>query len=160
MSIAVPNFEHWELLQNSFKPYACHLVHPLPMRHAPSTSRRSRSHACVPLSRLWRRSQITGGAGGKPNTALAAKFDLKHCIALALHGRTLSAADFLEPWQPDPAILATAAGIAPESRSATGFASARLDAELLDGAPKSSIIVTAKGHPANPMTWDDMWVIR
>jgi 2-methylcitrate dehydratase PrpD len=100
--------------------------------------------------------QITGSASGRPETPLAAKFDLKYCIALALHGRRLGADDFLEPWSPDPAVLATAAKIEPAADAETGFASARLDVDMLDGATRSSIIATAKGHPANPIGWDDM----
>lgn len=157
VKITPASFDHWEILQNSIKPYAaCHLVHPsadaaralglTPDRVARVTARVS------PLA-----MQMTGGASGRPETPLAAKFDLKYCIALALHGGKLSAADFLEPWHPDEAVLATAGRIEPVTDQATGFAAARLEADLVGGGQKSSVIAIAKGHPGNPMTWDDMW---
>src|SRR5262249_8390320 len=82
--------------------------------------------------------------------------DLKYCIALGLHGRAVSAADFPEPWRPDPAICATAGNVESVISPEMGFASARLTAELLDGRRETAHVPVAKGHPGNPMTWDDM----
>ena len=155
--ITPASFDHWEILENSIKPYAaCHLVHP--------SADAARALGITPdtIARITARvsplcMQMTGEADGRPQSSLAAKFDLKYCIALALHGGRLSAADFLEPWHPDPAILATAARIEPVADRGTGFAAARLDVDLIGGGAKSSAITTAKGHPGNPMTWDDMW---
>lgn len=149
-------FESWEILNNSVKPYAaCHLVHPAvdAARSSgldPAKIRKVRAEVS-PLA-----MQITGVADGKPATPLAAKFDLKYCIALGLHGRTASASDFLEPWAPDGAVLATAQRIEPEGKPEIGFASAKLSLEMLDGGTKAIEIPIAKGHPGNPILWDDM----
>ena len=149
------DFSGWEILENSFKPYAaCHLVHPacdaaLLLATGPSVSA---VHALVsPLC-----MQITGGAGGRPTTALAAKFDLRYCLALALHGRGLSARDFKEPWSIDPAVAATAARITAAASPALGVAAARLEARTPDRRTLASDVPIGKGHPGNPMTWDDM----
>ncbi len=157
LQIRAPDFSGWEIVENSFKPYAaCHLVHPsADAARALGVKADAIQRIRVQVSPLA--MQITGTASGRPETALAAKFDLKYCIAMALHGQMLSAADFLEPWTPNQKVMATAALIEPRADASEGIASARIDAELLDGAVKSSIIVTAKGHPGNPMTWDDMW---
>lgn len=61
-----------------------------------------------------------------PSTGLEAKFDLKYCIALALHSQPLSAAAFAEPWQCDAAVAATAVRIKATAAPDLGFASARL----------------------------------
>ncbi len=150
------SFDGWEIMNNSFKPYAaCHLVHAAvdAARGAgvdPAMIRKV--HAEVfPLA-----MQITGVASGNPTTPLAAKFDLKYCIALGLHGRAASASDFLEPWAPDGAVLATARQIEPEAKSEMGFASAKLSLEMLDGGTKAIEIKVAKGNPGNPMRWPDM----
>ena len=152
-----PDFQGWEILNNSFKPYAaCHLVHPsvdaaLGAGIAPSKIKSV--HARVsPLA-----MQMTGSANGRPLTPLAAKFDLRYCIALALHGRLVSAADFREPWRPDAAVLATAARIEATDDVGLGFAAAALEIETMDGATKSIGIKAAKGDPANPVGWNDMW---
>mgnify|MGYP003334226666 FL=1 len=99
--------------------------------------------------------KVTGGADGKPITPLAGKFDMKHCIALALHGHDASAADFREPWVLDPEIAATGVRIAVAESPEMGFASARLRVET-DRGPLLSEIAVAKGHPGNPMGWEDM----
>lgn len=149
-------FEGWEILNNSFKPYAaCHLVHAAVdgARGAgvdPAKIKRVHAHVS-PLA-----MQITGVKDGNPATPLAAKFDLKYCIALGLHGKSASAADFLEPWRPDGAILATAKRIDAEGGPEIGFASAKLDLEMLDGGQKRIEIPVAKGNPGNPMLWSDM----
>jgi 2-methylcitrate dehydratase PrpD len=150
-------FEHWEILKNSFKPYAaCHLVHPavdaarsigVPVEKV----RRVRVHVS-PLA-----MQITGHTDARPVTPLAAKFDLRYCVSLALHGRTLASRDFLEPWRKDEAVIVTAALVEPNPDPQMGYASARLEVETTDGATLVRPIETAKGHPGNPITWDDMW---
>ncbi|NJO24126.1 MAG: MmgE/PrpD family protein [Sphingomonadales bacterium] len=38
-----------------------------------------------------------------------------------------------------------------------GYAAARLDVEHNDGRTSTHEIATAKGHPGNPIAWDDMW---
>ncbi len=149
-------FDGWEILNNSFKPYAaCHLVHAAVdgARSAgvdPAGIKRVRAQVS-PLA-----MQITGVKDGNPGTPLAAKFDLKYCIALGLHGKSASAADFLEPWRPDGAVLATAQRIDAEGQPEIGFASAKLDLEMLDGGAKRIEIPVAKGNPGNPMLWSDM----
>ncbi len=147
----------WAILENSFKPYAaCHLVHPAvdAMRKLspdPASIRAVRVHVS-PLA-----MQITGGASGQPDSPLAAKFDLKYCLAAALHGAPLSARDFLEPWRPNAATLATAAKITPAADASVGFASARAEIDLASGETRGIVIPVGKGHPGNPMTWDDLW---
>ncbi len=152
-----PEFQGWEILNNSFKPYAaCHLVHPsvdAALGAGIPPSKIKSAHARVsPLA-----MQMTGLANGRPETPLAAKFDLRYCIALALHGRTVSAADFREPWRPDSAVLALAERIEAAIDPEIGFAAATLVVETFDGTTKAIEIKAAKGDPANPVNWDDMW---
>lgn len=152
------DFSGWEILNNSFKPYAaCHLTHPAidaakQLRHevAPDAIRRIRADVGA-LAK-----QVTGEKNGAPTTPLEGKFDLKYCVALALHGGTLSAADFREPMRLDPAVAATAAKIDVNADARYGFASARLAIE--DGAHRTlqAEVCEAKGHPGNPIAWDDM----
>ncbi len=150
-------FEAWQILANSVKPYAaCHLVHPAvdAARSAgvPVASIRRVRASVSPLA-----MQMTGHTDARPATSLAAKFDLRYCVALALHDRPLSARDFLEPWHIDDAVAATAALVEPLPDPQVGYASARLEVEPNDGRTSTHEIATAKGHPGNPVTWDDMW---
>jgi 2-methylcitrate dehydratase PrpD len=96
--------------------------------------------------------KVTGGKSGAPATPLEGKFDMKYCIALGLHGRDVSAADFREPWQPDAAVCATAQKVTTAVSPKMGFASARVTLDERD----SIHVPIAKGHPGNPLGWDDM----
>jgi 2-methylcitrate dehydratase PrpD len=157
--LAPVDFAEWNILANSFKPYAaCHLTHP-----AIDAARALRPKIADPGAILAIRAEIselamrvTGGKSGLPETPLAGKFDLKYCIALGLHGYDASAADFRDPWHPDPAICATARRVAPEINPEMGFASARLTLDLTNGNRLEKTIPVAKGHPGNPIGWDDM----
>ncbi len=153
------DFSGWEILNNSFKPYAsCHLTHPA-IDAARSMAKQLNDgevksiRADVGALAL----QVTGEKSGAPATPLEGKFDMKYCIALALRGRTLSAADFREPWRRDEAALAYASKVYVHAASDMGFASARVTVERANGEILIEEVAVAKGHPGNPLTWDDMW---
>jgi 2-methylcitrate dehydratase PrpD len=152
------DFSGWEILNNSFKPYAaCHLTHP-----AIDAARQLRDKVPLASVRGLRAEvgalakQVTGDKSGAPTTPLEGKFDLRYCVALALHGHTLSAADFREPMQLDPAVAATAAKIDVSADPKYGFASARLVVDPGTGEALAAEITEAKGHPGNPIDWNDM----
>lgn len=154
-----PDFSRWEILENSFKPYAaCHLTHPAidAAKAARAASPGVASAASIEVDVGALALQITGGKSGAPKTGLEGKFDLKYCIALALHGRPLSADAFREPLQPDAAVTATATRIKVTAASDLGLASARLRTDTGSGKPARFDVAVAKGHPGNPLTWEDM----
>ena len=147
-------FSDWRILRNSFKPYAaCHLIHPAidaarvfwAEGGAPGAGTKINA-AVGALAK-----QVTGETDGNPGGALAGKFDLRYCVALALHGHDLSAVDFREPWSVAPAIAALAKQVIVTATPEMGFASAAL--EIGD---RRVHVKVAKGHPGNPMGWDDM----
>ncbi|MBV9859561.1 MAG: MmgE/PrpD family protein [Alphaproteobacteria bacterium] len=158
-TIQPADFADWEILQNSFKPYAaCHLTHPA------IDAARGFQLKTAELARLREveaevgalAAQVTGGRTRDPATPLEGKFDLKYCVALGLHGHTVSAGDFREPWQPPPEVRATARKVRVSPSPDLGFASARLRAIFDDGRTMRAEVPVAKGHPGNPMTWSDM----
>jgi len=154
-SIPEIEFGGWNILRNSFKPYAaCHLTHPA-IDAARALAARCNDIAGIGSIRAEigaLADKVTGGKSGAPSSPLEGKFDLKFCVALGLHGHEVSAADFREPWQADPAVCATAQKVTVAVSPAMGFASARLT--LDDG--DSVHVPVAKGHPGNPIGWDDM----
>jgi 2-methylcitrate dehydratase PrpD len=159
VTIAPVDFTGWRILDNSFKPYAaCHLTHPAvdaALALALSANERG-AIASVRAEIGALAEQITGGKSGAPASPLEGKFDLKYCVALGLHGHAVSAADFREPWDADPAICATAGKIESVVSPEMGFASARLAVEFADGRREMAHVPIAKGHPGNSMNWDDM----
>jgi 2-methylcitrate dehydratase PrpD len=159
VTIAPLDLAGWRILENSFKPYAaCHLTHPAvdAARALALSANEWGAIASIRAEIGALAEQITRGKSGTPANPLEGKFDLKYCIALGLHGQAVSAADFCEPWDPDPAICATAGKVASVVSPEMGFASARLTVDFADGRHEAAHVPVAKGHPGNPMDWDDM----
>lgn len=156
ITVKSADFSDWRILANSFKPYAaCHLVHPaVDAARQTGVSPDQIAAARVKVSPLC--MKITGGADGAPKTPLAAKFDLRYCIALGFHGHTVSAGDFRDPWTADTGALDTARHIQAEAGHDVGIAAARLEVRTRDGRSIVTDIPVAKGHPGNPMRWEDM----
>jgi 2-methylcitrate dehydratase PrpD len=156
LKLPVPSFEDWELLSNSFKPYAaCHLVHPA-VDAVRATGLRAAEVRTVRAFVSPLAMQITGNASGRPDSPLAAKFDLKYCLGMAFAGHVLSARDFMEPWRADAAVAEIAARISPAVDTSKSVAQARLEVDTIDGRSIAIDIAAGKGHPGNPMTWVDM----
>jgi 2-methylcitrate dehydratase PrpD len=159
IAIAPVDLAGWRILDNSFKPYAaCHLTHPA-VDAARALAPGANALAALKSARVEvgaLAQQITGGKSGNPATPLEGKFDLKYCIALGLAGHDLSAADFREPWVPDPAVCDTAQKVEVAVSPEMGFASSRLTVDFADGRTEAKHVPVAKGHPGNPMNWDDM----
>jgi 2-methylcitrate dehydratase PrpD len=153
-SFAPIEFSDWRILRNSFKPYAaCHLIHPA-IDAARTLLANGLDLGAVKAVRAdvgALAMKITGGGHGHPDTPLAGKFDLRYCVALALHGRDVSAGDFRDPWRLEPSVAATASKVSVHVHPDMGFASATV---TIDAA--AAHIPVAKGHPGNPMGWDDM----
>jgi 2-methylcitrate dehydratase PrpD len=53
-------------------------------------------------------------------------------------------------------VCATAGKVAAAISPEMGFASARLTLDFADGRSVTRTVPVAKGHPGNPMNWDDM----
>ena len=157
--ISAVDVSGWRILDNSFKPYAaCHLTHPA-VDAARALAPGANALAALQSARVEvgpLAQQITGGKSGAPASPLEGKFDLKYCVALGLAGHDLSAADFREPWQPDPAVCDTARKVEVAVSPEMGFAASRLSLDFADGRIETKHVPVAKGHPGNPMDWDDM----
>lgn len=156
LHLPVASFDGWEILSNSFKPYAaCHLVHPA----VDGVRALGIEARAVKAVRAWVSPlcmQVTGAASGRPETPLEAKFDLKYCLAMALGGHHLSARDFMEPWRMDTTLADVAGRFTPTADAALTVAQARIEIDTTDGRTLKADIAAGKGHPGNPMTWDDM----
>jgi 2-methylcitrate dehydratase PrpD len=160
LSITPADFSRWEILNNSFKPYAaCHLTHPLvDAARALQISRSRLADIRAIRAQVGQlAAKVTGGGTGKPKNGLEAKFDIKHCVALALHGYSLSANDFSDAVEFDPAVAKTAVKVVVEESAEFGYRSAGIEVVFQSGEAVRFAVQVAKGHPENPMSWTDMW---
>ncbi len=158
-AIAPASFERWEILNNSFKPYAaCHLIHPAidAARGAGVDTKNVEAIQEVEVEVGALAHQVTGGRSGAPSSALEGKFDMRYCVALALHGRRLSVSDFMDPLHGDDDVRRTAGKVRTAASERMGYTSAGVKVKLRDGSVREYEVQISKGHPGNPMGWADM----
>lgn len=157
-SLAQIDFEKWEILNNSFKPYAaCHLVHPAVDTIKKMLTFTTINHVQsleIEVGELA--MQVTGYKSGKPSSPLEGKFDMKYCAALALSGHNLSVSDFSDIAIHNNETTKLTDLISLKPSVDMGYTSAKLNAKFNDGHKMSFDVATSKGHPGNPMTWNDM----
>src|SRR5581483_11074719 len=147
--------DEWQILQNTFKPYAsCLLTHPSidcarEVYRARGSVRAKRIRAEVhPLALKL--------AGKKaPRTSLEGKFSLSYCIALGLTGHRASAADFSDTQLRDKTIATLADRIELTADPMLRETAARLTVEI-DNTKQVAEVSFALGNPQNPMQWSDM----
>ena len=152
------NFDHWEILQNSFKPYAaCHLTHPAvdcAKKMLASISLEQVESIEVEVGELA--MQVTGHKTGKPSSPLEAKFDVKYCVALALNHSDLMVKDFSEQAIQNQKTLQLTELLNIKASKAMGYTSAKFIAHLKGGKQQTFEVAISKGHPGNPIHWEDM----
>ena len=159
LTITPADFTYPALLQNSFKLYAaCHLTHPAidAARGVGVNAEQLERIRAVRADVGALAYQVTGGKSGDPVTSLAAKFDIRYCVALALAGRPVSAADFTDPLPDDPRLALLRDRIEAAASPAYGYASAGVEVVFDDGQRCRHEVAVARGHPGNPATWDDL----
>ena len=152
------HFDNWEILNNSFKPYAaCHLVHP-----AVDCIKKMLEKIMLDQIRQVKvevgelAMQVTGHKSGKPQSPLEAKFDIRYCIALALKGADLMVKDFSDQAIYHPETIKLTELVDVNASQEMGYTSAKLHCHLKNGATEIFEVAISKGHPGRPISWDDM----
>ncbi len=152
-----PDFDAgWELLHNTFKPYAsCLLTHPVidaARRLAEGGDAEKIEGIAVDVSAAC--LQLAGKPA--PTTPLEGKFSTAYCAALGLTGRLATESDFSTGNLGDPRIRDLVERT--ELRTAEGrdMRSARITLRLADGGERVAETELALGNPGNPMGWDDL----
>lgn len=144
----------WEVMRNSFKPYAsCQLTHAAIdaardlLGQSPHLRPRSATVRVHPLA-----MKIAGrSSASTPNEG---KFSLKFCTALALTGHACSMGDFTEIRLSDPGLRKLADLIALEIDPEATRTSARLVVTDEDGRQHACAVDHAFGSIENPMQWE------
>lgn len=158
-SVRIPPVHYddgWELLRNGFKPYACcRSIHPAvdaarqlaPQLNGKAVERvhvKVHKNATVPAPYM------------APTTPLQGKFSIPFCIALALRSHRVVAADFSSERLNDAAVMAIVPRVHVEEVPDQERWAAHIDVVLAEGNTLHADQAVVRGHPDNPMTWDDM----
>ena len=150
--------QSWEILTNGFKPFAS-------CRATQASTQAARTLAARIAGRAIKRVQakvhpnalITAGKLA-PRTPLEGKFSVPFCIALALRGHAVVAADFTEAKMHDASVMDIVPVVELEAVEGQPPHSAHLDVYLADGEQLHADTDIVIGHPDNPMSWDDLRV--
>ena len=150
--------QRWEILTNGFKPFAS-------CRATQASTQAARTLATKIAGRAVKRvhakvhpnALITAGKLA-PRTPLEGKFSVPFCIALALRGHAVVAADFTDAKMHDASVMDIVPVVELEAVQGQPPHSAHLDVYLADGEQLHADTEIVIGHPDNPMSWDDLRV--
>jgi 2-methylcitrate dehydratase PrpD len=146
----------WEILRNGFKPYACcRSIHPAvdaARQLAPQVSGQIITRVRVKAHR----GATASAHHMTPTTPLQGKFSFPFCLALALQGYAVMETDFSPARFNDPALMAIVPCVEVEEVPDQERWAAHLEVELGSGETLHAEQRVVRGHPDNPITWDDM----
>lgn len=146
----------WELLKNTFKPYAsCLLTHPVidaarALKEFGNNQKVSSIIAYV--------NPMTTKLAGKTNvgTPLEGKFSTAFCVAMALRGNLLTAKDFIAENIANNDVAELAEKVKLVIDNDMPKVAARLVIKYDSGESAEKRIDFALGNPENPMSFDDI----
>ena len=146
----------WQILQNTFKPYAsCLLTHPS-IDCARDIHRRLDGDRIERVVAHVHPLAIELAGKADPQNALEGKFSLGYCVALGLTGRTASVADFSGHVMANADVRAVAACVELSGDPSLRETAARMEVKTRSGRTHNATVEFALGNPENPMRWPDM----
>jgi 2-methylcitrate dehydratase PrpD len=146
----------WELLTNTFKPYACCLLTHATIDAARELAAQASGREVARITCSVNPLTLTLAAKPAPTTPLEGKFSTAFCAALALSGYPASQDDFSAPRIADPALRVLTGKVVLEGDASLGETAARMHIAFTDGSHADAAVALARGNPGNPMSWDDL----
>jgi 2-methylcitrate dehydratase PrpD len=148
--------DDWEIMRNTFKPYAsCLLTHPVI-----DSARKARARAAgrtidsVQVNVHPMAIQLAGDPS--PQTPLQGKFSTGYCAALALNGYSAAAPDFSIERVNDPHLRDLLKRVTLNSIPDREKTAASIVVTLSNGTRIATDTTLALGNPGNPMQWRDL----
>ena len=148
--------ERWQILGNTFKPYASCLLTHASIDCARDLSAARNGAAIERVVAEVHPLAIELAGKTQPRTPLEAKFSLVFCIALGLKGYTASAADFSSTRLQDTGIQQIAERVKLKAEPSLRETAARISLTTHNGLQHEAETPFALGNPENPMRWPDM----
>lgn len=146
----------WEVLQNTFKPFAaCNLTHAT-IETAQKLAARVGDRAIASVVAHVHPSVITLAGLRDPVTPLEGKFSNGYCAALGLLGYSGTKDDFTPDRLSDPLLRAVAARVELKEDPSQTQTSAALVVTFADGETIGATTPLACGNPGNPLSWRQM----
>jgi len=146
----------WQILQNTFKPYASCLLTHASVDCARDIHGRLDGKQIASIQARVHPLAIQLAGKMKPTTPLEGKFSLAFCISLGLAGHTASAADFCAARLADPLLARLGSHVELIADDSLKETAATVSVRLEDGTSIAAKTAFALGTPENPMRWPDM----
>jgi 2-methylcitrate dehydratase PrpD len=145
---------NWELLGNSFKPFAsCRATH-ASTQAARSIADQVKGRKITAVhARVHPNALVTAGKTA-PRTPLEGKFSVPFCISMGLSGYRVVQTDFVDATMRDPAVANLVPLVKLEAVQDQPPYRAYLDVTLENGEHVKAHTDIVMGHPDNPMSWD------
>gem|GEM_PF-112582 len=145
---------NWELLGNSFKPFAsCRATH-ASTQAARSIADKVKGRKITAVhARVHPNALVTAGKTA-PRTPLEGKFSVPFCISMGLSGYRVVQTDFVDATMRDPAVASLVPLVKLEPVQDQPPYRAYLDVTLDNGEHVKAHTDIVMGHPDNPMSWD------
>lgn len=148
--------EDWAVLRTSFKPYAClHGIHPsidaaieLTSKFDPAVAAAVKVYVAPGVKKVAHFE--------KPQTPLEAKFSVHFCVAAALTGQTMAAESFTQNVLNDPDVQRLMNLIEVIPAEGRKMLDSAVQVEQLHGPEISAEISLSRGHPGNPLSWEEL----
>jgi 2-methylcitrate dehydratase PrpD len=148
--------DDWEILRNTFKPYAsCLLTHPvIESARMARPQLAGRAIDSVQINVHPMAVQLAGNPS--PQTPLQSKFSIAYCTALALRGHAAAALDFSSERLNDPDLRDLVGRVKLNIVPQMEKTAASIVVTLTDGSKIAADTPLALGNPGNPMQWEDV----
>ncbi|MDP1603021.1 MAG: MmgE/PrpD family protein [Legionella sp.] len=148
--------DDWEILQNTFKPYAsCLLTHPV-IDSARKVRPKLAGRAIETIQVNVHPMAVQLAGNPSPKTPLQGKFSTAYCVALALAGHAAAAPDFSSAHLNDPVLRDLVARVTLNVVPEMSKTAASIAVTLSDGSRVIGETPLALGNPGNPMQWADL----
>jgi 2-methylcitrate dehydratase PrpD len=150
----------WAVLRTSFKPYAClHGIHPSidPSIDAAMEVASGLDPTEVSSVKVYVAPGVKKVARFEdPQTPLEAKFSVTYCVAAALAGKGLGADGFSTATLNDESLRAFLPKIEVVPAEGRKMLDSAVEVTLHDGQVHRGETSLSRGHPGNPLSWDDL----
>lgn len=159
-SAFVPTFDdlgsNWEIMGNGFKLFAsCRATHAstetarkladkIGDRAIRSIHVKTHSTALITAGKLF------------PKTPLECKFSVPFCVAMGLRGYNLLPSDFVEATLADTRVTELLTKITVEPVTGQAPSQSHIEITFEDGEVLRATTEVFKGHPDNPLSWDEL----
>lgn len=148
--------ERWDILRNGFKYFACCRATHSSTQSACALAGEVRGREIARIRARVHANALVTAAKTNPQTPFECKFSTAFCIAMGLRGYKALMSDFSERTMQDKEVTRLVPLVELEAVPGRDSHTADLDVWFTDGSHVSTHTDCVKGHPDNPMSWEDL----